>query len=189
VLSHRPHQPLQHLGFAHTPAFDQARHSRHIADDAGWKFRGFGDRRIGLGAYSTVGPFAVLHLLLRFAFGGGVVGDAALSRTSLAMRLPAAKGTPQVAPSGVAGMGQKENPAMLATAQTAPQIGSAAQYGPQHDVILLHQPTGFALVVPIRTELEKRLDLDYDKPRVSLIMLVLFDMSLSYPIDAPVSRG
>jgi hypothetical protein len=86
-------------------------------------------------------------------------------------------------------MGQKENPAMPATAQTAPQMGSAAQHGPQHDVILLHQSTGFALAVPIRTEVEMRLDLGYDKPRVSLIMLMLFDMSLSYPIDAPVSRG
>jgi len=90
-------------------------------------------------------------------------------------------------------MGQKENPAMPATAQAAPQIGSAAQHGPQHDVILLHQSARFALAVPIRTEVEMRLvmrlDLDYDKPRVSLIMLMLFDMSLSYPIDAPVSRG
>jgi len=33
------------------------------------------------------------------------------------------------------------------------------------------------------------LDLDYDKPRVSLIILMLFDMSSSYPVDAPVSRG
>jgi hypothetical protein len=86
-------------------------------------------------------------------------------------------------------MGQKENPAMPATAQTAPQIGSASQHAPQHDIILLHQSTGFALAVPIRTEVEMLLDLDYDKPRVSLIILMLFDMSLSYPIDAPVSRG
>jgi hypothetical protein len=86
-------------------------------------------------------------------------------------------------------MAQKENPAMPATPQIAPQMGLAAQHGPQHDVILLHQSTGFALAVPIRSEVEMRLDFDYDKPRVSLIMLVLFDMSLSYPIDAPVSRG
>jgi hypothetical protein len=78
---------------------------------------------------------------------------------------------------------------MLATAQTAPQTGSASQHGPQHDVILLHQSTGFALAVPVRTELEMLLDLDYDKPRVSLIILMLFVISLSYPIDAPVSRG
>ena len=32
------------------------------------------------------------------------------------------------------------------------------------------------------------LDLDYNKPRVSLIIRV-FVTSLSYPIDAPVSRG
>ena len=95
----------------------------------------------------------------------------------------------QVAPPGVPGIGQKENTAMPATAQATPQIGSAAQHGPQHDVILPHESAGFALTVPIRTEMEMRLDLDYDKPRVSLIMLMLFDMSLSYPIDAPVSRG
>jgi hypothetical protein len=86
-------------------------------------------------------------------------------------------------------MGQKENPAMPATAQTAPQMGSASQHAPQHHVILLHQSTGFALAVPVRTKVEMRLDLDDDKPRVSLIILMLFDMFLSYPIGAPVSSG
>jgi hypothetical protein len=86
-------------------------------------------------------------------------------------------------------MGQKENPAMPATAQAAPQIGSPSQHAPQHDVILHHQCTDFALAVPIQTEVEMRLDLDDDKPRVSVIILMLFDMSLSYPIDASVSRG
>jgi hypothetical protein len=86
-------------------------------------------------------------------------------------------------------MGQEEDPAMPATAQTAPQIGSASQHGPQHNVILLHQSTGFALAVPTCTEVEMRLDLDYEKPSVSLIILMLYDMSLSYPIDTPVSRG
>jgi hypothetical protein len=78
---------------------------------------------------------------------------------------------------------------MPATSQAAPQIGSAAPHAPQHDVILLHQSTGFAPAVPIRTEVEVRLDSDYDKPRVSLIIRMLFDMSLSYPIGAPVSSG
>jgi hypothetical protein len=90
-------------------------------------------------------------------------------------------------------MGQEEDPALPATAHTATQIGAASQQGPQHDVILLHQITGFALAVPIRAAVEMLLDLDYEKPRVSLIIiiliLILIDMSLSYPIDAPVSRG
>jgi hypothetical protein len=86
-------------------------------------------------------------------------------------------------------MGQEENPAMLATAQAAPQIGLAAQHRPQHDVILLHPSTGFALPVPVRSEVEMLLDLDYYKPSVSLIIRMLFDMSLSYPIHTPVSRG
>jgi len=45
------------------------------------------------------------------------------------------------------------------------------------------------VAVPIRTKSEMLLDSDYDKPRVSLIILILFDMSLSYPIDTPVSSG
>jgi hypothetical protein len=67
---------------------------------------------------------------------------------------------------------------MPATTQTAPQMVSASQHGPQHNVILLY--TGFALML---------LDLKYDKPTLSLIILMLFVMSLSYPIDASVSRG
>src|SRR2546430_12870558 len=90
---------------------------------------------------------AVLNLLLLFAFRGRVVGHAAFGRTLLAMHLPAAKGTPQVAPPGITGMGQEENPAMPATAQTAPQMGLASQHGPQHDVMLLHQSTHFALAI------------------------------------------
>src|ERR1041385_3708215 len=96
---------------------DQTRHHRHITHHAGGEFRRFGNRRIHIGAYPTLSPLAVLHLLLHFAFRGGIVGDAALGRTLLAMRLPTAKGTAQVPPSSVTGMGQKENPAMPATAQ------------------------------------------------------------------------
>ena len=65
----------------------------------------------------------------------------------------------------------------------------ASRHVPQHDVILLHQRTDFARAVAIQTEMEMRLDLHDDKPRVSLIILMLFNMSLSYTIDALVSRG
>jgi hypothetical protein len=111
-------------------------------------------------AYSTLDSLAIFHLLLRFAFLSPVVGDAALGRTLLAMRLPAAKGTRQIAPPAIPRMGQEEDPALPATAQTSPQIGSAPQHRPQNHVILLHQSTDFALVVPIWTELEMLLDLD-----------------------------
>jgi len=188
VLSHRPRQPPQHLGLAHTPTLNQTRHHCHIAHHAGRELRGSGFRWSRGASSTTPNSLAVLDLLLGFAFRGGVVGDAALGRASLAMRLAAAKGTAQVAPPGVAGVGQKEDPAMPATPQTAPQVALAAQQGPQHDVILQHQSAHFALAIPIRTEVEMPLDLDYDKPRVSLIIQV-FITSLSYPIDAPVSRG
>src|SRR2546430_189763 len=111
------------------------------------ELQGSRDRRMRTGAYSTLDSLAVLNLLLLFAFRGRVVGHAAFGRTLLAMHLPAAKGTPQVAPPGITGMGQEENPAMPATAQTAPQMGLASQHGPQHDVMLLHQSTHFALAI------------------------------------------
>src|ERR1700746_3062467 len=77
---------------------------------------------------------------------------------------------------------------MPAPLQTAPQVALTAQQGPQYNVILQHQCAHFTSPVPIRTEVKVPLDLDYDKPRVSLIIRV-FVTSLSYPIDAPVSRG
>jgi hypothetical protein len=57
-------------------------------------------------------------------------------------------------------MGQEEDSALPATAQTSPQMGSVPQHGPQNHVIQLHQSTDFALVVPIRTEVEMLLDFD-----------------------------
>jgi hypothetical protein len=152
------------------------------------ELRGSGFRWSRGASSITPNSLAVLDLLLGFAFRGGVVGDAALGRASLAMRLAAAKRTAQVTPPDVAGMGQEEDPAMPATPQTAPKVPLAPQQGPQHDVILQHQSAHFTPAIPIRTEVEMPLDLDYDKPRVSLIIRVSIT-SLSYPIDAPVSRG
>jgi hypothetical protein len=106
-----------------------------------------------------------------------------------AVRLSASEWTSQVAASRITRMGQKEYPAMHASTATSSQIRSPLQHGPQHDVVLLHQITDFTLAVPIGTELEMLLDFRYNKPNVSLMMLMLFDTSLSYPIDASVSRG
>jgi hypothetical protein len=137
----------------------------------------------------TLRSLAVLNLLLRFAFRCGVVGNAAIRRVLFAVRLSASQRTPQIAPSRITGIAQKEDPAMHASIQASPQIPSPPQHGPQHDVVLLHQLADLALATPIRTELEMLLNLNYDKPSVSLMMVMLFDTSLSYPIDAPVSRG
>lgn len=93
---------------------------------------------------------------------------------------PDSQRTTQVAPPGIPGVSQEEDPAMPATPQTAPQVGLAAQQGPQHDVIPQHQSAHFALAIPIWTEVEMPLDLDYDKFRVSLIIR-MFVTSLSYP--------
>jgi hypothetical protein len=190
LCSHRPHHPLENLLFAHTPTLDQARHHRDIAHEACREIPVcFPERRMGRGAGFTRDAFAVWDLLLRLAFLGRVVGDATLDRTLPAMRLSASQWTPQVAPPGVTRMRQEENPAMPTPAQTSPQVGSRPQHRPQHHVILLHQSAHFALAVPIGTELEMLLDFNYDKPSVSVIIRMFSDTSLSYPIDASVSRG
>jgi len=93
-------------------------------------FHGSGLQKNRNESSTTPNSLAILHLLLRFAFHGRVVGDAACGRASLAMRLAATKGTAQVAPPGVPGVSQEEDPAMPATPQTTPQVGLATQHGP-----------------------------------------------------------
>jgi hypothetical protein len=144
---------------------------------------------IPIAAYFAPHSPAVLNFLFFFPFLRRVVGDTALSRTLPAMRLSASKRTPQITAPYVTRMGQEENPAMTAPAQAPPQIRAASQKRPQHGVILLYQNTHLAFAVPIGVELEMLLDFYDDKPRFSLMILMLLNTSLSYPIDASVSRG
>ena len=69
-----------------------------------------------------------------FAFRCGSRRRCARSSAS-AMRLPAAKGTPQVVAPGVAGVGQKENPAMPAPCQAPFELRLAPYCRSQNRVI------------------------------------------------------
>jgi hypothetical protein len=70
----------------------------------------------------------------------------------------ASKRTPQVLAASVPGMGQEENPALPAAAQTGPQMGVEVEDRAQLDVILPHQSVDAAATVPIRAALKLLLD-------------------------------
>jgi hypothetical protein len=103
---------------------------------------------------------AVLQFLFIFAFIGAVVVQAALGGISLPMHLAAPKRTAQIPAPGVPGIGQEENPALAATAQTASQMGVGMQDRPQQDVIRRDQSADAAAAIPIRDALKLPLDFE-----------------------------
>ena len=130
-----------------------------------------------------------MHLLLEVSFLGAVILLAALKRTPLTMRIFAPKSTTQIAAPGITRMGQEEDSAVSATGQASPQTRLGPQNGPQDEIVLQHDGAYFALAVPIPAELEMFLDSYGKKPRFSLIILISFSTSSSYPVDTHVSRG
>src|SRR5207302_5065122 len=91
----------------------------------------------------------------------------------------------------VSGMGQKENPAMPATAHIRSQAGFLSQQGAQDNVVLPHQfPDGRTATIPVRTELELLLDFNYQKPRDWLTMETLQYTPFVLPLwVTSVTRG
>jgi len=90
---------------------------------------------------------------------------------------PASKGTAQVIALGVAGMGQKENPAMLTLGPASPQLRLGPEHGAKDEVVRQDQSSHFALAVPIWGKFEVFLDFYCKKPRFSLIVLMYLVMS------------
>jgi hypothetical protein len=133
--------------------------------------------------------FTVLDLLLDFAAILSVVSHTALGGTLLTVCCSTAKGTTQIAASGVTGMGDEENPAMTAASQTLPQFWMGSQHRPQDEIILQYQVANVAAVVPVGPELEMLLDFYCKKPKLSLMILMELGMPLSYSIDTSVSRA
>jgi hypothetical protein len=101
---------------------------------------------------------AVLQLLLLLPLRRAVVRHAALGRALLAVRRSASKRTPQILAASVAGIGQEENPALLATAPAGPQMGVEVEDRAQLDVIRTHQSADTAVTVPIRAAVKLLLD-------------------------------
>lgn len=97
------------------------------------------------------------------------------------MRLSAPEWAPQVAPPGVAWMRQKKDPAMSAARHPRTHLRPRSQDRPQHHVVLLHENCNLALAVPIPTELEVFLNFDYEKPSVSLTILMFLHTVLVLP--------
>lgn len=114
VLSHFSRQHPEHLPPADPPALNQADEHPHILDH----------QRVPLGAPAPRGtrpltgrfrgavlarPALIELALDAFTLRVTIIGGTPLRRSLLAMRLPAAEGTAQVAPAGIARVGQKEN--------------------------------------------------------------------------------
>ena len=159
VLSHRPCQHLADLPLAYPPPLDPTDHHGQIADDVRVEVHPLAFP--GLPAWaSPSAALAVLQFLFLFAFRSAVVGHAALSGISLPVHLAAPKGTAQIPAPGVPGMGQEENPALAATAQTGSQIGVGAEDRPQQDVIRPDQSADAAAAIPIRDALKLLLDFE-----------------------------
>jgi len=108
---------------------------------------------------------AIEPLFLRLPDRRLVVGGAPLAGLLPAMMLPAAKGTTQVAPTCVARMRQKANPAVNAAGSAALKLGMGLQRRVQRGLILPDRP-GAILLVPIRAKGEKLLDGDGKKARL-----------------------
>ena len=89
----------------------------------------------------------------------------------LAVSHPAAEGTPQVAPPGIARMSKKENAAMPAPGQAGTQERLDSQHRSQQPVILQDQGGYRALTIPVGLEVEMFCDLDCKKAKLALKIL------------------
>jgi hypothetical protein len=88
------------------------------------------------------------------------------------MVLPAAEGAAQILAAGVAGMGQKANPAVATAHDATPQIqiASVSQGRVECDLILTNERTGAIVLVPIPRKRENLFDGYGKKARFSVTM-------------------
>ena len=187
VLSQIARQHPEHLAAADPPAFNQADDYPYVLDQQrvppGAAAPGRpGSGRIGdwLGWAILARPTLIEVALLALSFGLAVESGTALPRSLLAVGLPATEGTAQVVPTGIARVGQEENAAVPAPGQAGAQMRLGPQYRPQEHVILQYQRGHRAPAVPVRPELKMLRDPNCKKPKLSLKMLTLNDMSPSY---------
>jgi hypothetical protein len=182
VLSQNFTEHLHHLGPADPTPFDQAAEHPHIPD---YRFAPSGCARGSMALCIDrlhrcqwcrlrcrslrSGPSPVVEgTLLDFAFGLSVILDTASRRFPFAMGLPAPEGATEVLAPGVAGIGEKANPAMSALAPQTAQVGPGLQVRFQQPKILFHQTRDRLPAVPIRTELKILRDLYCKKPKLWL---------------------
>ena len=134
-------------------------------------------------------PIAVVRRFLLAAFLITVVRGGALGGMPPAMDVTAAKRTTQITATRVAGVGQKENPAMPAPLQAPAQLRLCAQTAAHNRVVPQNKVANLSPAVPLRPELKMRLDLYCKKDRSRPTMPMALGMSSSYSIDTSVSSG
>jgi hypothetical protein len=131
----------------------------------------------------------VANLFLPFAFGCSIVPDATLVRALLPMVLPAAEGAAQIETPGVAGIGEKPNPAVATAHDTAIQIAIVFQGRVECHLILTNKRTSAIVLVPILGKKENLLDGYGKKAKFSVTMRSSLGISSPYLLDARSSRG
>ena len=90
-----------------------------------------------------------------------IVRDTPFGGLALAVGFAAPKGTPQIPPPGITRMGEEKNVAMPAAGQAGaqPGPGRGAEHPAEHEIVFLNQIGHGLRSIPIRTELEKSMDL------------------------------
>jgi hypothetical protein len=167
MLSQNFRQHGPYLCPAHRPALDETHDHAHMLHHPGVRHR---DRRHHRRRVRRRGcpALAVLLPLLSATLRPSVIFHAALRRPPPPLGLSATKRTPQVAPTGIARMGDEKDPAMPASSPTSPQRGPGSQDRSQERVILEDQHGHRVLAIPPPPELETLLDRYRKKPNSSL---------------------
>ena len=135
MLSHNPQEQGQNLWETQPTALDRAHHVLDMPDDllgprAGLRRRG---RYCGWG---RLGALLVQRAFFDPAFGGLVVGHAALIRSGLLVRLSATERAAEVHAPGITRMGEKEEAAALASSAALSQRGAGFEKRSQELVVL-----------------------------------------------------
>jgi len=188
ALPQNAEQHLPELLQADRTRFDQADHHPHLLDQlrvlrlgqsrgdlggarsTGWLWRG--RRRWVAQDLDLAALPLVLAPLVLAPLGVLVIGGAAPNGLPPPVLLLAAKRAAQVAAPGVAGMREKKDAAMPATAQALAQVRLGAQSRSQEHVILSNQRGHCGLSIPAPPELKKLRDPYCKKPKLSLKVLM-----------------
>jgi hypothetical protein len=178
---------LPDLFQAHRSVLDQTDHHSHMLDQLGIVCSGQsgGDlhrarrllrlgRSFGLLADQDRGSASAGFILVTLqdpALLSAIELNAPPCGLLASMGLSATKRTAQVAPPGIAGMGEKKDPTMPATAQAFAQVRLGPQARSQEHVILRNQRGHCGRSIPARPEFEKLRDPYCKKPKLSLRVL------------------
>jgi hypothetical protein len=117
------------------------------------------------------------------------VFSAPLGAALATMVLPAAKRTPEIPATPVAGMRKETNPTLAAEYRAVPQRRTLSQDGVQGELILTNERLGAIVLVPILAKSKNFRDGYRKSDRLSVKMLIVLCMSSSYSLDASASRG